>query len=167
MPRRPKTRRRPRAPHGLHVSSRHVRAEGVEGGGGDGREAVRRAAVAARGRSQREQLLSRHAAFRKEQLHMREAIREAIRDGAASIIVALNPAMISIGARLIHKENLSSRAMFGIVVSFIGALVVVQHRQFFGRQRGAGLNRRGQTRRSTLHGAGPDRRPSRGPVELP
>ncbi len=44
---------------------------------------------------------------------------------SASIIVALNPAMISIGARLIHKENLSSRAVFGIVVSFIGALVVV------------------------------------------
>ena len=44
---------------------------------------------------------------------------------SASIIVALNPAMISLGARLLHNEHLSSRAVFGIIVSFIGAVVVV------------------------------------------
>lgn len=44
---------------------------------------------------------------------------------SASIVVALNPALISIGARLFLAEHLPARSIFGIAISFIGAVVVV------------------------------------------
>ena len=44
---------------------------------------------------------------------------------SAAIIVSLNPACIAIAARFILKEQLSTRAVIGFAVSFVGALVVV------------------------------------------
>lgn len=44
---------------------------------------------------------------------------------SAAVLVALNPATIAIAARLYLHEHLAPRAIVGIAVSFIGALVVV------------------------------------------
>lgn len=43
----------------------------------------------------------------------------------AAILVCLNPATIAIAARFVLREQLSSRAIIGIAVSFVGALIVV------------------------------------------
>jgi drug/metabolite transporter (DMT)-like permease len=44
---------------------------------------------------------------------------------SAAILVSLNPACIAIAARFFLKEQLSTRAVLGFAVSFVGALVVV------------------------------------------
>jgi drug/metabolite transporter (DMT)-like permease len=44
---------------------------------------------------------------------------------SAAILVSLNPACIAIAARFFLKEQLSTRAVMGFAVSFVGALVVV------------------------------------------
>lgn len=44
---------------------------------------------------------------------------------SASIIVALNPAIISLGARIFLKERLQIRSVLGIALSFLGAVIVV------------------------------------------
>lgn len=43
----------------------------------------------------------------------------------ASVLVALNPATIAIAARFFLHENMSTNAIVGIAISFVGALVVV------------------------------------------
>ena len=44
---------------------------------------------------------------------------------SAAVLVSLNPATIAIAARFVLHENLSTRTVVGIVISFVGAVVVV------------------------------------------
>jgi drug/metabolite transporter (DMT)-like permease len=51
---------------------------------------------------------------------------------SAAVLVALNPATIAIAARIVLHEHLAPRAIVGIAVSFVGALVVVLGAGTFG-----------------------------------
>ena len=51
---------------------------------------------------------------------------------SAAVLVALNPATIAIAARIFLHEHLAPRAIAGIAVSFVGALVVVLGAGTFG-----------------------------------
>jgi drug/metabolite transporter (DMT)-like permease len=44
---------------------------------------------------------------------------------SAAVLVSLNPATIAIAARFVLHENLSSRTVIGIAISFVGAVIVV------------------------------------------
>ena len=43
----------------------------------------------------------------------------------AAVLISLNPATIAIAARFVLHENLSTRTVIGIAISFVGAVVVV------------------------------------------
>ncbi|CAB4872688.1 unannotated protein [freshwater metagenome] len=43
----------------------------------------------------------------------------------AAVLISLNPATIAIAARFVLHENLSTRTVIGIAVSFVGAVIVV------------------------------------------
>jgi drug/metabolite transporter (DMT)-like permease len=43
----------------------------------------------------------------------------------AAVLVSLNPATIAIAARFVLNENLSTRTVIGIAISFVGAVIVV------------------------------------------
>ena len=43
----------------------------------------------------------------------------------AAVLVSLNPATIAIAARFVLHENLSTRTVIGIAISFVGAVIVV------------------------------------------
>jgi drug/metabolite transporter (DMT)-like permease len=45
----------------------------------------------------------------------------------ASLIIALNPVVITLASALIHKEPLSTRRLTGILLSVTGALIVITH----------------------------------------
>jgi drug/metabolite transporter (DMT)-like permease len=44
---------------------------------------------------------------------------------SAAVLVSLNPATIAIAARFVLHENLSTRTVIGIAISFVGAVIVV------------------------------------------
>jgi len=44
---------------------------------------------------------------------------------SAAVLVSLNPATIAIAARFVLHENLSTRTVVGIAISFVGAVIVV------------------------------------------
>jgi drug/metabolite transporter (DMT)-like permease len=44
---------------------------------------------------------------------------------SAAVLVSLNPATIAIAARFVLRENLSTRTVIGIAISFVGAVIVV------------------------------------------
>jgi drug/metabolite transporter (DMT)-like permease len=43
----------------------------------------------------------------------------------AAVLVSLNPATIAIAARFVLRENLSTRTVIGIAISFVGGVIVV------------------------------------------
>jgi len=51
----------------------------------------------------------------------------AVSAGRASMIIALNPVFITLISFLIHKEPIPLRRLSGIIVSLVGAIIVISH----------------------------------------
>lgn len=47
--------------------------------------------------------------------------------GRASLIIALNPVFITLASFLIHKEPIPFRRLSGIIISLVGAIIVITH----------------------------------------